>query len=607
MKEANPRRPARGDAVALCVLLAATAAFCLPLLARPLGVVRETDWLQKASYLAVGRRALAEHGQFPLWSPYFGGGYPLMGHPENMLYNPAILALALAGNEWLALKMIAVCAYLCGAAGMYLFARRVLGHTVPGGLFSAFLFAFNGYLPFHTHTGNFMEATYYYLPLLMLFLFFARTNARWAVAAGLLLAWNILGDGGLQVPNILLFLAVLYLSGAAVSRRGRRNLVARFGVLLLSFSLAALFASIKLLPMAEVLRQNPRRLESYEKAAVGSAGPGTIADSLLLPGPFTGADRPAFPDGSPADSTIYMGVIPLLFAGAAFIFRWRKTRALLIPLILFTLLAMGDRSPVDLFRLLWHLPLYGSLRTPNKYFSFFIAFIIAAAAGAVLPGSFRKKRVNLLIAALAIIAAARLFLATLPYHLSLAGSPPPRWPRQSFYQVMSRRDDGLRHRYERDQYFLVLQGIGKINWYGNIYLAENAVPRYFYVYPHGSDEGWANPAYRGETFFLRGLNGARIAKWSPAELEIEVTVREEDTLIINQNYDRNWKTDTGRLLGVEGLLAVEGIPPGEHTVKLSYEPVAFRLGGAITCLSLLAALAWLFMPRRHKDTKIRTI
>ena len=602
MRENIEIRLDRRDGAAIAIILALTISFSLPLLHHPLDMVGETDWLQKASYLAAGKHSLLIYKQFPLWTPCFGGGYPFMGHPENMFYNPLLLALTLGGNEWLTMKMIAALAYCAGGAGMYLWTRKAIRYSIPGAFFSSLLFSFNSYLPFHTCTGNFMESTYYYLPLLMFLLFLAGKNLKWTIGAGLILAYNILGDGGLQVPNMFLFLALFYLSGAILPPKDNARKAGRkLNALLLSFALAILFSSIKLVPVAELLRDSPRRMESYERAAEGSAGLKTLSASLLSRGPFKRDRQPTFPDGSFADSTIYFGIIPLFFSAAAFILSWRKTRIFLPPLIVFTLLTMGNKSPVDLFRVLWHLPVYCSLRMPNKYFAFFIAFTVSATAGAVVPGPSKKRPLNLLVISVAILSSLSLFTATIPYHISLTSGPPPLKSRHTFFHVLSEREDGRHHRYEDDQYYLVLEGIGKINWYGNIYLGENAVPKFRYRYPD-EKRGRFNPAYRGETFFLRGLSGAEIERWSPSILEVSVNVRENDVLIINQNYNRNWKSSMGRVIDYEGLLAVGGLPTGEHEVKLYFDPASFKIGAVISSLSLLVALVWLFLPKKKQTT-----
>ena len=78
---------------------------------------------------------------------------------------------------------------------------------------------------------------------------------------------------------------------------------------------------------------------------------------------------------------VTVGWLPvLLFVIVAFVF-WRKSLLWGIVLILFVWLVLANNISIDLFELLWHLPIFNAVRQPIKYFSFQIVFTIAIASG----------------------------------------------------------------------------------------------------------------------------------------------------------------------------------------------------------------------------------
>ena len=78
---------------------------------------------------------------------------------------------------------------------------------------------------------------------------------------------------------------------------------------------------------------------------------------------------------------VTVGWLPvLLFVIVTFVF-WRKSLLWGIVLILFVWLVLANNISIDLFELLWHLPIFNAVQQPIKYFSFQIVFTIAIASG----------------------------------------------------------------------------------------------------------------------------------------------------------------------------------------------------------------------------------
>ncbi len=636
----------RADRWALPALLLAVSLFCAPLFLHPTWSTAEVDWNQLASVQLVLKKTLLHYGQLPLWTPYFGGGYPLWAYPENDLLNPFFLAL-LPCNLWLALKVRVWIYYLIGASGMYLLGRKGFRFSPAGAFFSAALFSFQSYLPYHTATGNLYIGSYYYLPWLLYLLIKTPAAKKYLILSSLLLAHLLSGATGLWVPCLLLFLFLWSLL-EAVRARPR---FAYLKNLLLITVIALLLSAVRLLPLGELLRHNERAFSDYSEAARGSLSPSGLVASLIRPGPFLPTEGDGLSRDEPlSDSTIYFGPAALFLIILALIFRFRKFALLLPLLVVFSLLAMGDGSPLDLFRLLWRLPVFRSIHFPNKYFSPFIAFILSLIAGGFFP-LHRRQAASRLLSTLSLLVGlgivAHLFLVDGRYHRGLFDRPPPALsPSRSFFPALTFLDPSplpeslregsiplyrpgdfdhpygafrrlkldrgkgpeesvvLLQRYNAEQSALAAENIGSIYWYGGLYLPEMASPKYFiglgwidlntipaHCYPQ-ERVYYPNPAYRGEAYLESSRRPVGIKEFTPTSLLLSVEALRGDTLVVNQNYYPGWRSTAGEVFAHGGLLAVRLDRPGSYPVRFSYLPATFFLGLTVSVLTALGIFIW---------------
>ena len=644
----------RGDKWALTGLIAGIAFFCLPLFLHPHNTTAEVDWNQVASVHLVLRRALLQYRQIPLWTPFFGGGYPLWAYPENDFLNPFFLAL-LPLNLWLSLKIRILIYYLIGATGMYFLARRFFHLNLAGAFLAASLFTFQSYLPFHSATGNLYMGTYYYLPWIFYLFVKIPEGKKYFLASLLILAHLFIGATGLWMLCILLFL-FLFSCLQSIQKRPRFVHLKNFGVII---TLVALLAAVRLLPLADLLRHTERAFADYREAARGSLSTGGLLHSLLSPGPFLPGDSSGLGRDEPlSDSTIYLGIIPLLLALWSLVFARRKYLTFILLLIVFSLFTMGSGSPLDLFRILWRLPLFRSLHFPNKYFSPFIPFILSLAAGEFLlfPRPLpRKWWFKLCVLTLALGAIVHLFFINLRYQQHIFLQPPrPEKPAPQFFQALTfweitplpeaiadrripfyrpgnltgsyaslrrlkmDRGEGLRsypvllQRYEAAQYLLAEKNIGKIYWYSWLYLTEMARPKYFIklgrvdptrepprFYPE-AERLFRNPGWRGKAYLELSRKPVSIDHFSPSSLSLTGETLQADTLIVNQNFYPGWKSGEGKIINCAGLLGIRLPRPGRRTVRLFYRPPSFYRGAIISVLTLVGIIIWAFLFKRGR-------
>ncbi len=258
-------------------------------------------------------------GRLPAWNPYLGAGAPLLANYQTAIfYPPNWLMLMLPGP--LAMSLVALAHVLWAALGMWWLAGA-LGLAPFGRGVSALSYALGGYLiarlgSFPTHDAA------AWLPWVLWLAHRAMTRRAWqdagwlALAVGLLLlaghaqtAWyGLLGTGAYA-----LWCALWADRGTTWRLRVRGLALAGLGV-----ALGAGIAAVQLLPTAEYLHQSHRSAGlDYAALTNLSYHPARLL-TLLMPHFFgTPADGSVFTKGIFFEDAAYLGIIPLIAAGAA--------------------------------------------------------------------------------------------------------------------------------------------------------------------------------------------------------------------------------------------------------------------------------------------------
>ena len=565
----------------------------LPMLATGDRLCDDPDGFLYYSRHGFVRRSLLEHHTFPLRSHAFGGGYPTISDPEDPTFNP-LTALTVAFGAAFGIKLIVALGTVAAAAGTYLLARRTLGHSPWGAAFASAAYALSLWLPLRLSGGNPNEV---YAMLLPLCLFLACTAPRrvWVSAALPLVLYIWMSDGKQSFLVMVLYAGVA-LSAHALAERGRplRERTQPLLHLLLALGFTFFIGQVRILPVLELIQQ---------KGGVSGAGlwnhprfyaPRGLALREFLPG---------FCGWGSGNGMIHAGILPVV--GCAVALAWRPRRSLIwaVPTLLFVWLTMAERAPVDLLSWLIRLPLYAALDTPRKYFAPVIVFgICLGSAGAIdLLRRLRPRwlgtaaAVGLVLAAVARTGPAVAWMGRETYTLQLPAEALK--PVKSFYAVKGR---GLRRTRRRPlnalAYVNLLRGRGTVDWYSAILLPEHAQPRFF-VDRHGQET--PNPAYRGEAWFLRDVNRARV-RLEPNRVEVSVEMSEPDILVINQNHHPAWRSDAGVVHNRDNLLAVRLDKTGAYQVRLRYRPASFLSGAAGSACGVVVLAVFVLLRRRGK-------
>lgn len=557
------------------------------------------------SYYGFTRQSVLEYRQFPLRAPYFGGGYPLIASPLDGSLNPFFIPVLVFG-EVIGLKINVFLLHLIGAFGMYYLTRYVLKYNYLGAFFSSIVFCLGGILHRLMMAGITYPPAYFFLTPLLLALFIKAKEEKKYLFHTVFILTIMLTQMSLRFAAILLFL-FLFSFLEIVRYKDKKFILDTaylknlFIIILFTFLLGA----VKILPMLELLRQNPRYTDTYSSIRIFFPGPlfFNICKAFLM-------HQKTFPFEGQHWNYFYLGYLPIIFSFTSFLIYWQKTKRYFIILIIFTLLSFGAHTHLDLFRLLWRLPVFNAIEAPARYFAPLAIFIIALTSGQffLIREKIKPKFITLIFILAVIFTTADLFLTNGTNKESFPVSIPKYTKQTPFFQVKNLRPGKkvspllpkrmfLARSWEwtmPTQYELLLQNIGKINAYTNIHLGEYATPKY-YIDWNGvasfAPENYIwrlNPDYKGEVYFLNNPdNKAEFKLFSPNKIVAKVNLLEPDMLIINQNYDKYFRSDSGKPISHNGLLAINLQRKGAYEVKFNYVPLSFYLGLGMSLITLL--------------------
>lgn len=561
-------RAAHRAATLTGVRLALFAALALAACWRPLSQAgglndfRDSHLLH--TYEDAGARTVARYGQLPLWNPWACGGQYALGSPQTRVTAPTMLLSAALGArraEPVVLWLLLVAAM----EGFFRYARRQVGSAVAA-LATAPLFGLTGFTAISWSLGWVNFAGFLLLPWLLLG---TRLAARGRVGGAALVAGTfafLLAFGGTYpVPMSALFVAV-EAGRALYARRGR----GRWRAALWALGATALFTlgacAFRLWPLVETMLSAPRVMagtpgHSYQ----------TLARMLFQ-----------LPESSGSGRAGNFFLVPVVLALVPFAVLAR--RRALYPGVLAALtlwMAAGHSAMPSLFAGLRLLPIFGTLRYPERFLvpaSVFLVELAALGLAVLLARTWRRPSPRWEWAALAACALVvggwglqvRMFDGMARRALMM---PMPEDVEQPFAQARGNR--------WAQGYFLALNR-------GSIACGE--------AWPVPMSERLRGDLPQEEYLEAPASGSARRVEWTPNRVEVDVEAAQAAVLLVNQNWHPGWKASVGEVVSRDGLLGVQ-LPPGRHRVVLRFLPRS-AWGGAAVSLLAGAGLAWLAWRRR---------
>ena len=558
-------------AVVLLAMLCFVVMFSYPVLSRLGHIGTVWDWPEFVIRYWVAYYSVYHFHQLPLWNPYSCGGMPLLAHPSSQIMTPLFL-LPLLSGPFTGIDLQIPAHLAIAWSGGYVLGR-VLGMGPMGRLTCASIFPASSWFYLHIGVGhlNFLPTAYLpWVAALVLIGAGRQSLGPWALA-GLVLA-IMFGEGGVYQPTQAAMVAMLIALWLALARRSWRPIV---GIALMAaFGLG--FGAIKLLPGWELMRLHPRPIEEVESSTV----------RVLLQGLF---DHHQFYDRARLDAWgfwelgAYLGPAAALLAVIGAVGSPRRSIPWVSGAVLFFILAIGGPYRWFPWTLLHHLPIFYWERMPERFLIVFIllAGVMAGFGADFLAGSF-KPLGSIIAALLLVIAMVDMWTVNRPnMDAPVVGEIEQVHPAPHFIQVfldpwsqvdIARSNRGALHCNEELDFCLV----------GNMKVTASN-----------------QPGYRGE-YYLTAPGTLTQSRWTPNALSYDLRTAADNVVVINQNYDRNWRLaqGRGRVIPHDGLLAVQ-VPGGAQHLRLVYRSDAFMAGAAISLLTCISALGLWYSERRR--------
>lgn len=574
----------RDDLTAIVIFIVIAALFCLPLFAN-FAYWGQYDWDQFSFWNGAARKTILKYHQFPLWSPYASGGNVSLAHPHSLFLSPFFVLVLALGVVW-GLKIEIIVHMVVGMFGMYRLSRhyrlnRFSSYVPP------FVFMLSSIYPLHLSEGHVS-----WLPLALMpwaFLYYLKSEEKRYFAVGSAICLVLMSfAGSVDVLSISLVLLVAHAFWDTIHQRKLGPVMRLVCILVLSF----LIGAVKLLPMAEFAMRNARVVP-----VSGGVGVPMLARMLFL------VRQPLSPDALRELGQVeverwheygaYVGILPLgLFVLGCGV-QFRRQLPTLITALIIVLILMGDRSPVDLWKVLHSLPFYRALQVPSRYASALVLLIsIFAGIGlSFLEGSLGRRKGDKLITLFVLLAILGdlavtngVIFKTTFRTAPLAVEENPVF-RQRFRKTNLHGEDVSKS----SMYPIFLENSGIIEGYEVVNVKKGS------VYIEGE------PQYRGEAYLL-GEGICSITYFSPNKIMVEAQAEADDILVLNQNYHNGWRVKGSGKAGSHSGLISTRITAGSHRVIFYYLPGTFLIGLLVSGVTIVVMLSCSLQQRLREIT-----
>lgn len=540
------------------------------------------------------RKTIVEYHQLPLWNPYHAGGVPNIAfHFISFLY-PFFIFNFFLGSV-IGFKINLAIHLFLGLIGMFLLSRYLKMNTLPAVLSSS-IFILNSIIPLHFTSGHPWILSIAYIPWVFLnFLkLLDKKHFKYILWIAILLNLIFLQEGFYIFFYVSLFLLIYFLLN--FNKYGTLNITKKIFYI---YSLTFLIGAIIFIPTIDLSFRYSRHTIEYSGYSLTA-----LCHSLLDRDQnyYTERELGPFYNGIIGEKGkhpfiigishgwneygVYIGLIPLILFLIGIPLLWRKYWRLVISSIIFLWLAFGDRVQFSLWRFIHQFPIFNQLRASSRFIIIFI-FCLAIIDGLTMQKLYqlfhkktKHKKTIKIIASLIIFFVAFDLIIVNGQVLNDAFIIPPLdiKPHKEFYQTsIHYKYSNLTTMYDYPNF---LRNEGKVNAYIEIPTKIYAVPR--------ESEG-----YKGEVYLQNTKGEASYAYWSPNKLIVNVNVSDEGYVVVNQNYDKGWKTKNNRKVeSFNGLISTK-VYPEDRQITFYYLPNSFILGIVISFLTLIGIIVYM--------------
>ncbi|MCL4338158.1 YfhO family protein [Patescibacteria group bacterium] len=323
---------------------------------------------------------------WPLWTPYLGGGFPILAEGQiGTFYLPNLISFRFLPFIT-AYNLNLLFAYVLIFAGSFLF-FRILNLSKTASIAAATVFTFSGYLSVHLNHFDLIQAASL-LPLIywsVVRLWKKKHNLQSIILTSFLLSQQIFTGHFYIVFITLIGAAMIFLMLYIFDRKNTSisHFLYKSGLFLSALLLTFLLSAIQLFPTIELWKQSTRKAGLDYNTV--TAYPFSFKEfvTFLKPYFFGSPANGTYPQFSNDwgvfwENTGYIGIIPLTMALACLLFfRDKRVRIAAVMLFFSLLLVLGKNSPLYF---VFSFPPFSFFRVPSKFLlltDFSLAFLVA--------------------------------------------------------------------------------------------------------------------------------------------------------------------------------------------------------------------------------------
>lgn len=576
----------------LCIFFVVTIVYAMPLL-KDINNWGQMDWDQFTFWNAVPRQTILKYHQFPLWNPYGNGGNVLLAHPHSSFLSPFYI-LVLVFGPVIGLKLGIIAHLFIGMVGMFLLSRYFHLNKYSCYL-PPLIYMLSSLFTLHLTEGHAEFLTMAFVPWLFLYYLKSTVNIRYVLGGIVALSLIIFG-GSVDVLSIAVLLLFFYSVFHAIKKRRLSCLKAVATIFVGAF----LLSSIKLIPMLEFLNDNPRNT----KLSVGIDA--TLLKNALLStdqADYYEATKRAYDSRAVGEIKLeygwheygaYVGYAALILAFLGAFFYSKRYWDLVLTGIFSLWITLGSGVSWGLWVLLHRLPFYDSLRVPSRFILGFV-FCISLLAGfgaSKLEDVGRKKFHRFLIALIAFTIFFELFMVNYPLLKDCFTIKPPEIERHAEFKQRY-QDFNILEGSVSSMYPALLSNSGIINSYEVVSVKKGKVAIK------------TDKDYKGEAYLHSLGTEIKPLLFSPNIIKLKLYLKQNDILVINQNFYKGWKVQgiKSEVVPYNGLISIK-LPAGKHDIVVYYLPKSFILGAVLSLIALTFIL--LLMSKYILARKIAT-
>lgn len=550
----------------------------------------QADWDQHFFYNAVPRKTILTEHQIPLWNPYYCGGNVLLAHPESTWLSPFFVFILLFGTV-AGLKIQIFVHMLLGMFGMFLLSKQLKLKPISCYL-PPFIFMLSSWFMMHILVGHTLYLTMAYLPFIFLFYLKSIKKTVYLILSALFLAIMFFGGGTYPFVFSILFLVIFSIFNAAKNKN-----IKPIKSIILIIIITLLLGAVKFIPTYFFVKENSYELNDKQPVSIKTFLDGLLSRDQDIKESKTFYSEFIYPHReydlgelreiklkiktkwSWHEYSGHIGIIAFILFIISLFLLIKKESTLIAATAVFIILYFGHN--LILYSILNMLPVFNSLHGSSRFITM-IVFCIALLAGKALSffegKKFRYK--NYVLTAIVLLIALDLIMIIFPYpNIMFMKNPDSLTLSNNFYHNF------LEDRYS-DQYSNFLENKGSINCYERIHLPFAVSPKYYL-------NKTLYEKYRGEAYLLKNKGIAKLESFSPNKIKVRVDVKQNDILIINQNYFKGWKAKGKEVIDYNGLVAAK-VNPNDKEIIFKYIPTSFIIGLIISIMALFFCLFLLF-------------